>query len=562
MIGNQKHKKSNYYRHLGRYSEIVSILVKYGFGDLLSRLNIERYISAGRKLFRFRKRGLAGLNTWERVRLALEELGPTFIKLGQFASNRPDVLPQQLIDALEGLQDAVPPFSHEQAVALIEKELKKPVSELFKVFDQNLIASASIAQVYKAVMHDGSVVAVKVQRPRINEVIAVDLQIMYHIAKLLQKHIQGMDVFNPVQFVDEFANAIRKELDFVTEALHFEHFRKNFIKDNSVHVPKVYRELNTPKILVTEFIDGVKITNVKELYKRGYDPKIIAAKGAKIVLKQIFHHGFFHADPHPGNILIRENNVICLLDLGMTGILTPTSLEHLSDILVGVANGDPKRIVRTLYLISGQLTTSSDMLEYEIAEMIQEYASRELGAINVGEVLNRLSQILVSHRLKLIPGFYLLVKALVTMEGIGYKLDPEFNMMNHLEPFARQLIKEKFSPSHVAHYTYDSAQDFLYLLRDLPKDSRDILQLIKTGRIHFEFEHMGLDPFMRRIDQIANRVVYGVVLASLIVGSSIVVLSDIPPRVTGLPVIGIVGFVVAGLMGFGLLLSILKHGRM
>ncbi len=558
----QRPRGSIYYRHFGRYSEIVSVLVKYGFGDLLSRLNIERYVSVGRRIFRAKKKGVEKFSRWERIRMALEELGPTFVKLGQFASNRPDIFPQELITTLETLQDAVPPFSEQEALRIIEKELKTPVSALFKKFGTTPVASASIAQVNKAVLHDGTVVAVKVQRPRITEAISIDLHIMYHIARLLQKHIQGMDFFNPVQFVDEFASAINKELDFVTEALHFDHFRKNFGDDPTVYIPKVYHDLTTRKVLITEFINGVKITNIEELKRRRLDPREIAARGASSVLKQIFRHGFFHADPHPGNILILEGNVICLLDLGMTGILTPTSRGYLGDIIVGVANGDAHKIVRTLYEISNQQAKRGDELEYQIAELIQEYASRPLGAINVGEILNRLTQILMMHRLKLIPGFYLLVKALVTMEGIGYKLDPGFDMMKHIEPFARQLVREKLTPRRVAGYSLDALQDYFYLFRDLPSDSRDIFQIIKSGKFHMEIGHHGLGPFLNKIDQSTNRIVYGLVLASLVVGSSIVVLSDIPPRAFGMPVIGMGGFIAAGLMGFGLLISILKHGKM
>ncbi|MDG5815957.1 AarF/ABC1/UbiB kinase family protein [Chitinispirillales bacterium ANBcel5] len=559
----KKPKGAIHYRHIGRYGEIASVLVKYGFGDILSRLNLERYFTAGRKIFRRKKtRQLRGISRWDRVRLSFEELGPTFIKLGQFASNRPDILPTELIDALEGLQDDVPPFDKEESVALIESQLKKPVEELFKTFQYVPFASASMAQVHKAELHDGTQVAVKVQRPDITDMITVDLEIMYRIAFLMQKHVQGMEVFNPVQLVDEFASAIRKELDFTTEALHFDHFRRNFEDDPTIYIPQVFHQLTTKRVITTEFINGIKITNIKELCRKGHDPQEIARRGAIIVLKQIFRHGFFHADPHPGNILIKDDNTICILDLGMTGILTPTSRGYLSSIIIGIANGDSKRIVRTLHEISDQQSRKGDELEYAMAELIQEYASRPLGEINVGEILNRLSQILRAYRLRLIPGFYLLVKALVTIEGIGYKLDPRFNMLEHLEPFAKDLIKEQFSPRSVLRQSADSAQDIFTFMRDLPNDARDIIALVKSGKVHLEFEHMGLNPFLKKIEQAANRLVFGIVLAALVMGSSIVVLSGIPPVVYGMPVIGLAGFVAAGLMGFWLLISILKHERM
>ncbi len=550
------------YRHIGRYGEIGSVLVKYGFGDLLSRLNVERYISVGRRIFRVKKKKqIEEVSRWDRIRMALEELGPTFIKLGQFASNRPDILPADLITSLEKLQDSVPPFSEPEALKTIEEEFGKPVGQIFRTFEYTPFASASIAQVHKATLHNGQEVAVKVQRPRINEQIVIDIEIMYHLASLLEKHIQGMDVFNPTQLVDEFAGAIRKELDFTVEALHIDHFTNNFKDDPNIYIPRVYHEYTGRKVITTEFIHGIKISNVKELQDACIDPRETASRGASLVLKQIFVHGFFHADPHAGNILVKEGNIICFLDLGMTGIITPTSREWLGSIIVGIASRDSQRIVKTLYDMSNQKIERREDLEYEITELIQEYGSRSLATINIGEVLNRLSRLLVVHRLRVIPGFYLLVKAMVTMEGIGYKLDPDFNMMEHLEPFAKKLVQEQFGFGNLAREGVDTVQDFFFLLRDLPSEARDILQLMKAGKVRFEFEHRGLDPVMRKLDTMINRVVYGLMLASLVIGSSIVVLSNVPPKFYGLPVIGIAGFLIAAFMGFGLIISIRRQDK-
>jgi ubiquinone biosynthesis protein len=557
------YRKGMHYRHIGRYGEIVSALVKYGFDDLLSRLNIERYLSAGKRLLRVMPRvPLEAYSKWDRIRMVFEELGPTFIKLGQFASNRPDILPPELVVSLEKLQDAVPCFSELDAVKIVESELGKPIGVLFKEFCEKPFASASMAQVHRAVLFDNTEVAVKVQRPRISESITVDLEIMYNLASLVEKHIQNFEVFNPAQLVDEFSNAIKKELDFTIEANHIDHFSRNFADDPTICIPKVYHQFTSKRVITTEFIHGIKITKVKELLNAGLDPKLIAARGSSIVLKQIFTHGFFHADPHAGNILVKPGNVICFLDLGMTGILTPTSRERLSTIIVGIASRNPQKIVKILYDMSEQQLERKDELEYKIAELIEEYASRSLSTINVGEILNRLSNLLIIHKLKIIPGFYLLVKAMVTMEGIGYKLDPDFNMMEHSEPFARRLVREQFSLKHLASEGVDTLEDLFYIIRDLPSESRDILQMVKTGGLKIGFEHRGLDPVLRKFDQLINRLVFGIVLAALVIGSSIVVLSKIPPTFYGLPVIGIIGFLTAFFMAFWLLISILRHEKM
>ncbi len=551
------------YRHIGRYGEIAAVLVKYGFGDLLSRINIDRYINVGKRILRRAPREEApGLSRWDRVRLALEELGPAFVKLGQFGSNRPDILPAELIASLEKLQDAVPPFDEKTAVAIIEKELGKKIDELFASFSTTPAASASIAQVHRAMLHDGREVAVKVQRPQVDETIDIDLEIMHHIASLMEKHIHGLGAFEPQKLVDEFARAIRKEIDFTIEAVNMQHFAHNFSSDPTVRIPFVFQTHCARRVLTTEFIHGIKVTSLDELYKAGCDPREISKRGAAAILRQIFVHGIFHADPHAGNILVCEGNVVCFLDFGMTGILTPTSRERLSTIIIGIVQQNPRRIVNALAEMSYRQLQYREELEYEIAEMIQDYTTRSLSDINVGEVLNRLSQLMAVHHLRLLPGFYLLVKALVTIEGIGCRLDPHFNMMEHVAPFVRRMAREQYNPAHILHDGGEVAGDLFQLLRDLPYETRELLQQVKAGRLKIEFEHRGLDPITRKFDQVMNRMVFGLVLASLVIGSSIVILSNIPPKIYGLPVIGLAGFLAAGFMGFWLLLSILSHERM
>ena len=560
------------YRHVARYRQIAMVLLKHGFGDLMGTMGLHRRLG-------LEKRRVSGsqapvpsaLTRWQRIRMALEELGPSFVKLGQIAATRPDMIPQELCDELAKLQDTVPPFGFDRVRRTVEDELGDSLDVLFEEFDQTPVASASIAQVHRAVLPasgesgqtDGKVVAVKIQRPGIRRTIEVDLEIMLDLARLMERHIHGLDAVNPVGIVQEFARTIRKELDFTIEADHIERFARNFESNDDVYVPRVFRQHSTPKVLTMEFIEGVKVSDTTSLREGGFDLELIASRGADLILEQIFVHGFFHADPHPGNILILADNVICFLDYGMMGTISPRHKESLADMVIGIVRRDEKRITKAILdLSSGDKPEAAERLEADVADFIEQHFYRSLKDIDMGELIAQLIRLLVRHRLRIIPDFYLLTKALATVEGNGRKLWPDFDMVKNTEPFARRIIAERFSPRTLAKDLYRSGVDMGHLLRDLPGDISEIVAQIKRGRIHVEFEHRGLGPMLKNHDQISNRIVFAIVLAALIIGSSLIVLSGIPPKWYGIPVFGIVGYLAAGAMGFWLLISILRHGKM
>ena len=551
------------YRHINRYSEIVTVLFKHGFGDLITNFQIEKYFDFGKKFISKKKNEkTTSLSRWKRIRMVLEELGPTFIKLGQIMSNRPDILPERLLIELEKLQDSVPPMPDEEAKKMIEQELGKPVLEIFKNFDSNPIASASISQVYQAELFSGEKVAVKVQRSGIQKIIETDLEIMFHLSLLMEKHITEMQILNPVEIVKEFERSIRKEIDFNIEASHIGRFGRNFQTDLSIYVPKVYKNYSTKKIITMEFIDGIKVSDVKALRKAGNDPIFIAGQGCDLFLNQIFEYGFFHGDPHPGNILILKDNIICFLDFGMMGTLLPKHQDYFGNIIVGIVNKDSKKITDVLLRLTETYDLENrDQLEYRVSELLNQYAYISLEEMKIGEFLNKFFRILIDFKLKLPSNFYLLSKALLSIEGIGTKLSPDFNMVAHIEPFAKKIIKKQLHPFKLTKELYSSLAEFQLLLKDFPFEIRKIIRQIKTGKLKIEFEHKGLDPMLIKHDQISNRIAFSIVLAALIIGSSLIVLSKIPPLWNEVPIIGIVGFVGAGIMGFGLLISILKHGK-
>ncbi len=557
-------KVTRAYLRVKRYKEIIIILAKHGFGDLLTKIDLEKYIDLGEKIIpSVGSIKIESFSTYERIRKVLEELGPTFIKLGQIMSNRPDLLPQELLIELEKLQNSVPPFSEQEAREIIESELKNTIPNLFKNFTNTPMASASIAQVHKAVLLTGEKVAIKVQRPDIEKVIDVDLEIMRQLAMLLEQHVAGMDVIDPVSIVDEFDNSIKQEIDFTLEASHIERFSRNCQEDPTVYVPKVYREQTTKKVLTMELIEGIKVSNINEKQKNIYNPELIACRGADLILKQIFEHGFFHADPHPGNILILNNNIICFLDFGMMGVLLPKYREYLGSAILGIRNNDAAKITKALLKLSNSRRIENiEELENKIFKLLDQYSHQPLKNINLGEFLNNIIKILISYKLKISPDIYLLLKAMVTIEGVGRKLHPNFDIIKHIEPFAKKLVKDRFSPHKLTKEMYVSTAELVLLLRDLPSDIQEIIDQIKLGKFGIEFKHKGLDTMRKTYDQISNRISFAIVLASLIIGSSLIVLSGIPPKWHEIPIIGIVGFLGTGILGVWLLISILKHGKM
>lgn len=552
------------YRHIKRYREIITVLVKYGFGDLIEKSKLDRYIDFGKKLFPWKKNvEKVPLTRWERIRMTFEELGPTFIKLGQVMSNRPDLLPDELIEQLEKLQDAVPPFPVDESKKLIEEELGKPIKELFPGFVDIPVASASIAQVHKATLPDGDPVAVKVQRPGIDKTIEIDLEIMLHFAMLMERYIEGAETLNLVGIVEEFERVISRELNFYIEASHIERFSKNFQKDMTLYVPKVYRESSTRRILVMEYVEGERLANILADNNNNFDRALLAKMGANLIFKQVFEHGCFHADPHPGNIFIMEDNVICLLDFGMVGEISQKEKEHIISMIFGVIKRDSRKIVTALQKITedGHIEERG-RLEVHVSEMLDRYLYVSLKEIDMAELINELVKTVISYRLKISPGFFLLLKAFVTIEGVARKLDPNFNIMEHLEPIALLLLKEQLNPRRIAGDIFSSAADYATLFRDLPGELHEIIDQLRHGKVKIIFEHQGLDKMIYRHDRISNRIVFSIIIASLVIGSSLIILSKIPPLFMGIPVIGILGFMFAAFLGFGLVLSILWRGKL
>ena len=552
------------YRHLNRYHQILRALFKYGFDDMVEMLHIDQYLETGLQMINRKPREHLEKHTRpERLRMALEELGPTFIKLGQLLSTRPDFIPTRYLAELTKLQDNVPPFSFAEVEEIFFAETAKKPGELFSRFEEEPIAAASIGQVHQATLKDGQDVVVKVQRPDIEQIIAVDLEILAHLASLAEMYFEEVQGHRPSSIVEEFARTLESEIDYTVELSNIQRFASQFVDNPAIHVPRVYRELSSQRILTMENIKGVKASKVEQLREKGMDLRLIAERGCNLIMEQIFVHGFFHADPHPGNIFILPDNVICFIDFGMMGRLSLQNREDFTDLLLHIiARHERKLTDSVLKLTNHYGEVDRDALTRDLAEMLDRYLYLPLKELEAGKILYQLLELVSRHKIYFKPNLYLMMKAISTVEGVGQMLDPDLELIRLAEPFMRRIKNDRLRLSRIADETGLTTSEYLELIRELPDELRAIIRQIRQGRMKLEFEHLGLDKLRSALDQVSNRISFAIVLAALIIGSSVIVHSNLPPRWNGIPIIGLAGFLVAGVMGFWLLLSIIRHGRM
>ncbi len=551
-------------RSLKRYRQVLGTLIKYGFGHIVEQLNIDYYIELGKRIVSLgtASRDMERLTQAARVRLVLEELGPTFIKLGQLLSTRPDIVSADILEELQRLQDHIPAVPTDQIIAQIHRELGYPVEELFETFEETPLATASIAQVHRGTLKNGEKIVCKVRRPGIEAIIETDTDIMMGMAYLVEKHLPGGEMYDPVGLVKEFRRTIYRELDFSREGRTTERFAANFSDEETIHIPKVFWEQTGQTVLTLEYVAGIKISQHSELEKAGLDLKIIARNGADNFLKQVFIHGLFHADPHPGNIHVLPNNIICIFDFGMVGRLDEDLKLHLTELLLCVLNRDVDRLVMQL-LYSGELHDEANLknLKRDLTEFIDDYYDILLQDLKVGKLLIDFIEILTEHQIKFPSNLMLLSRALFVMEGLGKQLDPDFNMVEQIKPFAEQIIKDRYSPSSIAKETAQTLQSYHALGKSLPKDIKEFINRVNRNKFKIDLEHRGFERLVNDLDKSTNRLSFSMVIGALIIGSSLIMQIDKGPMLFGFPVLGLLGYSVAGVLGFGLAIAILRSGR-
>jgi ubiquinone biosynthesis protein len=547
-------------KSLRRFQHVVNVLIKYGFGQMLSRIRIWECVHIERRFLR-RECEIPGLVTAQRIRLAIEELGPTFIKLGQVLSTRPDLIPEDIIYELKKLQSSAHFISAEAVRNVVESELARPISEIFDSFDDTPLAAASLAQVHRAVLH-GEQVVLKVQRPNIAEIIEEDIGIMRTLAGLAERYSHTIYLINPLGLVNEVAGQIKKELDFRMEASNTRRFKQNFAGDDSIHIPTIYPELSSKRVITMEYLDGINITETNRLRKEGYNLTLIARRGALLGYKSTFQYGFFHADPHPGNIFVLPGNVIGLVDFGMMADLSVRDRERLAKLVYFIAIRDDKRVARALNdLMESEDVIPAEELEPSMAGIIREYGDVPTAELSLGAMLFVMMRAIMNHGGRLRPQLMWLTKSIASQEEMAHSLKADFNMMELAKPFAQKVMTEKLNPFRRPDEILYWFNEGIELLKDLPYDIGIILREFRKGKLKIEFEHVGLEPMRQTISRAANRLSLTVLIASLLIASSVVVLAQVPPFVGSIPVIGFFGYLLAIVLSFILAFSVLFHSR-
>jgi ubiquinone biosynthesis protein len=498
------------------------------------------------------------------MRMALEELGPTFVKLGQLLSTRPDLIPDNILIELRKLQDKVPGISFSEVKSQVEASLEIPLAEAFAEFSSEPIAAASISQVHRARLHDGREVAVKVQRPHIEAEIATDIDIMFTLAELATKHISELEPYQPALLVREFAKNIHMELDFYIEGRNIDRFAKNFSQDRTVHIPVVHWDRSSRRVLTLEWIDGIKIDELQSQPEAEFDQAVLAARGADFILRQILEFGLFHGDPHPGNLFVISKNVIAPIDFGLVGRLDDELATALLEMVLAVLKKDVRALMRVLFKIGVVDEERVDLRELrgDLFDLMDRYVEVSLKDIQLKSLSRDFIRVINYHHIRFLPDFMLLLRVLISVEATARRLDPNFDFFTHSAPLVEKLARKRFSSEYMQKLVAAQLKEFASLVEIIPGTTREILKKLSRGHLKFEFEHLGLDLFTRNLDRIANRISFTLVISAIIIASSLIMTADNGFKVFGYPLLGIIGYIMAGGLGTWLAIAILRSGKM
>lgn len=540
--------------NLGRFKEIVAVAIKYGFGDVIGMLGLPGKDLSDRIL-----KVEPTMSLHRRIRMALDDLGPTFVKFGQIMSLRSDLLPKPLIEELQLLQDNASPVDPQSIREMIQQNIDQAWERVFFSFEDEPLAAASLSQVHHAVLRDGLAdVAIKVQRPEIEKKIDQDLSIMGAVARRIHERVEPMQVYALPELVDSIRRNLMHELDFSREARYVQIARSHLTDVEGVYVPRVFMELTTPQLLVLEYVQGDNLNSLdRDTLK---DPALLAANGLQATVRQIFEVGFFHGDPHPGNMLVAGGDTIILLDWGMVGRLTRKDRYELVDLISAIVDKDAPRLVDAVMVIAA---AGDDIdrrsLERDLMDILDAHLVASVREMRLGQLIMEIMEIMRWYTLKIPVDLFMMIKALVTVESSVRRIYPEMDIVTEIRPHLERIALQRFRPESI----FRRMRGLLYKIAAapsrFPRRIGDIVEKMEQGRLRIGFEHRNLDGLLQTLEKIFSRLTIGVILAALIIGSSLIITTGVPPIVIGYPLLGLVGYVVSALLGFWLIFDIMRN---
>jgi len=560
---------SRKFRTAKRIQEIVNVFIRHGFGNLVDQIHLGKYVSLSK---RFRSYGslpslIKGPKAPERLRMAFEELGPSFIKFAQVLSTRADLIPNRYASEFVRLQDRVSPFPFDEAKKIIEDSFSKPFESVFKQFERIPIAAASIAQVHRAVLMDGTKVIVKVQRPAIREDVHSDIDILYYVAKLLEAYVPDSRHLNPVGIVREFEKTVEKEMNFVEESRNCMRLRQNLGGVEGIRIPEPFQKLVKERVLVLERIDGVRIDNVKGIINMGLDPVIIARKMLDSYFRMVFVDGFFHGDPHPGNIVVMKDGTIGFMDFGITGTINEDIKAILTNAFTALMHKDFDQMV-DLHIMLGLVPEDVDIDDFrrdfksDLRDLIEPLYGLSLKEINFAAYLDEVLDLIIKHKIKVPSDLLLLDKVAMMIQTIVMKLDPDIDILEAMEPYMSHFAREKLNPGKAVDEAFKSVREMGMFFRFFPKQVKKILWKIIRDEVVIRLSLNGLDTLIRDIDRSSNRLSVALIISAILLSSAIMHATEVGPTVYGMSVLGLMVFGFAAILGIALIISILRSGRM
>jgi ubiquinone biosynthesis protein len=552
-------------RELPRLHEIASVFIRHGLGDFVQRIGIAGVLErAGQILHRSPVAESTTLDPAQRMRMALEELGPTFVKLGQVMATRVDLFPPRWIAEFEKLHAEVAPVPFEALLPELTRSLGRSPFEVFRDIDTRAYGAASIAQVHRAKLQHGTPVVLKVRRPGVLETIEADLRLQRRVSELIESEIPEARRYHPGEIAAQFARSLEREADFGTETRNIERFAKNFAGDPHIVIPRIYPEWTSDVLLVQEHVEGIPATAPEAVVAAGLDRKVLAARGVDAFLKMILIDGFFHADPHPGNVFYVPGNRIVIIDFGMVGRLSPQRRTQVIDLLGGLARMAEEPMLEVLLDWAGDAYVDELKLAADVNELVFDYEGVPLKDIRVGNVIRQFAGIVREHSIVLPSDLSLMFKALITLEGLGRQYDPDFHIINHLTPLVKSALAERYQPGELVRRSRNAVSEFLNVVVGVPRDLARFLREARRGKTRIDLDLKRLDSFGRQLDRTLDRVTVGIMTASLVIGSAIVLTVREGPEFLGIPVlpaIGLLGYVLAFLNSLWIVYGIWRSGR-